>query len=208
MQIARKLSLGFGLATLLALLAACGGETPDRKPQAVQEVAQDDSSMTHVVLATNKGEIEFALDPEKAPISVANFLAYVDSGHFEGTIFHRVIPGFMVQGGGFDTAYQQKPTLDPIVNEATNGLKNVKYSVAMARTSVVDSASSQFFINVADNAFLDHNPSGNFGYAVFGRVVAGTDLVDQIAAVQTGAAGRFAKDVPVEAIVIEGARRK
>ncbi len=210
MQFARKLSLSFGLATLLALLAACGGETPDRKPQSVQEVAQDDSPMTHVVLTTNMGEIELALDAEKAPISVANFLAYVDNGHFEGTIFHRVIPGFMVQGGGFDTEYQKKATLNPIVNEATNGLKNVKYSIAMARTSVVNSGSSQFFINVADNAFLDHRDTSaaGFGYAVFGRVVTGTDVVDQMAAVQTGAAGRFAKDVPVEAIVIEGARRK
>lgn len=163
-----------------------------------------------VVLTTTLGDIEISLDAEKAPLSVANFLAYVDSGHYEGTIFHRVIAGFMVQGGGFDESMQQKPTQNPIQNEAANGLKNVKYSIAMARTGVVNSATTQFFINVADNAFLDHRDTSNrgFGYAVFGEVVAGKDVVDKIAATQTGAAGRFPKDVPVEAIVIESARRK
>ncbi len=210
MQLAKKLGLGLFLSGVLGLLAACGGETPDRKPQLASDQAQQDSSRTHVVLATNLGEIELALNAELAPISVANFLAYVDNGHFEGTIFHRVIAGFMVQGGGFDQDYQKKPTLNPIENEATNGLKNVKYSVAMARTAVINSGTSQFFINVADNAFLDHRDTSTagFGYAVFGTVVAGTDIVDQIASVQTGGAGPFPTDVPVETIVIESARRK
>jgi len=141
-----------------------------------------------LVVLSNRGPIELALDTEKAPLSVANFLAYVDSGHFEDTIFHRVIPGFMIQGGGFTLDYEQKPTLDPIKNEAANGLKNVKYSLAMARTGVVDSATAQFFINVVDNDFLDHRDTSNrgFGYAVFGKVVEGFEVVDAIAALQTG----------------------
>jgi len=165
---------------------------------------------TNVVLTTTLGDIEIFLDAEKAPLSVANFLSYVDSGHYEGTIFHRVIAGFMVQGGGFDATMQQKPTQNPIQNEAANGLKNVKYSIAMARTGVVNSATTQFFINVADNAFLDHRDTSDrgFGYAVFGEVVAGKEVVDKIAATQTGAAGRFPKDVPVDAIIIESVRRK
>ena len=207
---------------LLALVVACGSETPDStaKVQNDQAAVVDAGNSTAaavaadtgvgVVLSTNLGDIELLLDDEKAPLSVANFLAYADSGHYEGTIFHRVIPGFMVQGGGFDQSLQQKATQSPIQNEAANGLKNVKYSIAMARTGVVDSATSQFFINVVDNAFLDHRDTTaqGFGYAVFGRVVAGQDIVDQIAATGTGAAGRFPKDVPVDTIVIQGVSRK
>ena len=207
---------------LLAFVVACGSETPD----STAEVQNDQAAVVDagnstaaavaadtgvgVVLSTNLGDIELLLDDEKAPLSVANFLAYADSGHYEGTIFHRVIPGFMVQGGGFDQSLQQKVTQSPIQNEAANGLKNVKYSIAMARTGVVDSATSQFFINVVDNAFLDHRDTTaqGFGYAVFGRVVAGQDIVDQIAATGTGAAGRFPKDVPVDTIVIQGVSRK
>ena len=207
---------------LLAFVVACGSETPDStaKVQNDQAAGVDAGNSTAaavaadtgvgVVLSTNLGDIELLLDDEKAPLSVANFLSYADSGHYEGTIFHRVIPGFMVQGGGFDQSLQQKATQSPIQNEAANGLKNVKYSIAMARTGVVDSATSQFFINVVDNAFLDHRDTTaqGFGYAVFGRVVAGQDIVDQIAATGTGAAGRFPKDVPVDTIVIQGVSRK
>ena len=222
----RKIGSGLALGLLLTLVASCGGETPDRTPQ-VQEDAPaasaadgaangtsapvaDAATGVGVVLSTNLGDIELLLDDEKAPLSVANFLAYADSGHYEGTIFHRVISGFMVQGGGFDQSMQQKATQDPIENEAANGLKNLKYSIAMARTNVVNSATSQFFINVVDNGFLDHRDtsSAGFGYAVFGRVVAGQDIVDQIAASQTGAAGRFPRDVPLEPIVIQGVSRK
>ena len=163
-----------------------------------------------VVIETSLGNIEVELDPAKAPITVANFLQYVDDGFFNGTIFHRVIPGFMVQGGGFDAEFRKKPTRDPIKNEAANGLKNVKYTIAMARTAVVDSATAQFFLNVSDNGFLDHSspdPRG-FGYAVFGRVTAGTDVVDAIAAVRTGRGGPFPKDVPQTTVLIQKIRRK
>ena len=154
----------------------------------------------------NFGTITIALDVEKAPMSVANFLHYVNKGHFDGTIFHRVIDGFMIQGGGFDAQMVQKPTAPPIKNEAANGLKNVVYSLAMARTNDPHSATAQFFINVADNAFLDHTaPSGSgWGYAVFGRVVSGTDVVDRIRGVATGRQGHH-DDVPREAVLIEKA---
>ena len=149
------------------------------------------------------GVITLELDAEKAPKSAANFLAYVKSGHFDGTVFHRVIDGFMIQGGGFDAGMKQKPTLAPIQNEADNGLKNKRYTLAMARTSDPHSATAQFFINVADNAFLDHTapPPQGWGYAVFGHVVDGQDAVDQIKSVKTGNKG-FHQDVPVEDVVI------
>jgi peptidyl-prolyl cis-trans isomerase B (cyclophilin B) len=152
------------------------------------------------------GVITIELDAVKAPKSADNFLAYVKSGHYNNTVFHRVINGFMVQGGGFEPGMKQKPTREPIENEANNGLKNVKYTVAMARTQAPHSASSQFFINVADNDFLNHTaPSAQgWGYAVFGKVVAGTDVVDQIRAVKTGRKG-FHDDVPLTDVVIEKA---
>ena len=152
------------------------------------------------------GVITIELDAEKAPKSVANFLNYVRKGHYNGTIFHRVIPGFMIQGGGFDTAMNQKPTDAPIENEANNGLKNDKYTVAMARTQAPHSASAQFFINVADNAFLNHTAPSmqGWGYAVFGRVVAGTDVVDRIESVKTGRRG-FHDDVPKDEVLIDKA---
>jgi len=156
-----------------------------------------------VVLETNMGNIEIELYSDKAPVSVKNFLSYVNEGFYNGLIFHRVIPGFMVQGGGFDKDMAQKETKEPIKNEADNGLKNEKYTLAMARTQVVDSATSQFFINVADNAFLDHG-ARDFGYAVFGKVVAGQDVVDKIAAVKTTTKSGMA-DVPAEPVVIEKA---
>ena len=150
------------------------------------------------------GVITLELDQEKAPKSVANFLAYVNKGHYDNTVFHRVIPGFMVQGGGFESGMTQKPTDATIENEAQNGLKNANYTVAMARTNDPHSASSQFFINVADNSFLNHTaPSAQgWGYAVFGKVVGGTDVVDKIKAVPTGRKG-FHDDVPKEDVVIE-----
>lgn len=159
-----------------------------------------------VELHTNKGKIVLTLNAEKAPNTVVNFLAYVKSGHFDGTIFHRVINGFMIQGGGFDEDMNQKPTKDPIDNEAANGLKNKAYSIAMARTNDPHSATAQFFINVSDNDFLDFkSPSGSgWGYAVFGEVTDGKDVVDAIKSVKTSNKG-FHQDVPVEPVVIEKA---
>mgnify|MGYP001964423520 FL=1 len=152
------------------------------------------------------GVITPELDAAKAPKSVENFLAYVNKGHYNNTIFHRVIPGFMVQGGGFEPGMTQKGTDAPIENEANNGLKNANYTVAMARTSDPHSATAQFFINVADNGFLNHTaPSAQgWGYAVFGKVVSGTDVVDKIKAVKTGRKG-FHDDVPKEDVIIEKA---
>lgn len=154
----------------------------------------------------NYGVITLELDAAKAPKTVANFLSYVNKGHYDGTVFHRVIPGFMVQGGGFAVGMKQKPTDGEIENEATNGLKNDNYTVAMARTNAPHSASSQFFINVSDNGFLNHtgqNASG-WGYAVFGKVVEGTEVVDKIKAVKTGNKGGHS-DVPTEDVIIEKA---
>ena len=159
-----------------------------------------------IVLETSLGSIEIELDAEKAPISTENFLAYVDSGHYDNTLFHRVIPGFMIQGGGFDESMTQKRTRAPIKNEADNGLKNARGTVAMARTNVVDSATSQFFINLKDNDFLNHG-GRDFGYAVIGKVTSGMDVVDKIAAVKTGNRGMH-QDVPVEPVKITKARRK
>lgn len=157
-----------------------------------------------VILTTNYGNIKLELDAEKAPKTVENFLAYVKSGHYNGTIFHRVIDGFMIQGGGFEPGMKQKPTNEPIENEAKNGLKNEAYTVAMARTSAPHSASAQFFINVKNNSFLDYPGQDGWGYCVFGKVVEGTDVVDKIKAVKTTRTGMFA-DVPVENVVIEKA---
>lgn len=156
-----------------------------------------------VTMSTNMGDIRIELNSDKAPITTKNFLAYVNDGHFDGLIFHRVIPGFMIQGGGFDSKMSQRPTKSPIKNEAHNGLKNVKGSIAMARTDVVDSATAQFFINVKDNDFLDHKNTspGGYGYAVFGQVIEGMDIVHTIEKVKTGNRGMH-QDVPVEAVVI------
>jgi len=152
------------------------------------------------------GVVTLELDAAKAPKTVANFLAYVKKGHYDGTIFHRVIPGFMVQGGGFVPGMDQRPTDAPVENEANNGLKNDHYTVAMARTQAPHSASAQFFINVANNGFLNHTAPSvqGWGYAVFGKVVAGTDVVDKIAVVQTGNRGGHG-DVPKVDVVIEKA---
>ncbi len=157
-----------------------------------------------VLMSTSLGDVKIELDAEKAPVTVQNFLAYVNDKFYDGTVFHRVIPNFMIQGGGFDAAMHQKPTKAPIKNEAGNGLKNLTGTVAMARTNVVDSATAQFFINVKDNAFLDHKnetPAG-FGYAVFGKVVDGMDVVRKIEQVQTASKGGN-ENVPVEPVVIK-----
>jgi peptidyl-prolyl cis-trans isomerase B (cyclophilin B) len=161
-----------------------------------------------VKLLTNFGEITLELDTEKAPITTANFLQYVDNGFYNGTIFHRVIDGFMIQGGGFDASMNQKQTADEIKNEADNGLKNDKYTIAMARTSAPHSASSQFFINAGDNDFLNHTAqtSSGWGYCVFGKVVAGMDVVDKIRQVAT-TSRKGHQDVPVDNVVIETATR-
>ena len=159
-----------------------------------------------VELHTNHGVIKLELDAEKAPKSVENFLNYVKAGHYDNTVFHRVIDGFMIQGGGFEPGMKQKPTAEPINNEANNGLKNVNGSVAMARTNDPHSATAQFFINVNDNDFLNHSsptPQG-WGYAVFGKVVEGMDIVEKIKKVKTGSKG-FHQDVPVDDVVIEKA---
>lgn len=162
-----------------------------------------------VAFETSYGDFEIELDAEKAPITVENFIGYVKDGFYDGLIFHRVIDDFMIQGGGLDTNMNEKKTKAPIKNEATNGLKNNKYTIAMARTSIVDSATSQFFINVADNSFLDHvttTPQG-FGYAVFGKVIKGTETIDKIKSVPTTSKG-FHDDVPKEPIVIKKAYLK
>ena len=154
-----------------------------------------------VILETNMGEIHINVDEEKAPITAKNFIDYVEDGFFEGTIFHRVIPNFMIQGGGMTEDMQQKPTKATIENEAKNGLKNIKYIIAMARTMTPHSASSQFFINVADNQFLDFPGQDGWGYCVFGEVVAGQDVVDKIQSVETLNLGGHA-DVPANPIFI------
>lgn len=160
-----------------------------------------------VLMETSKGNIKIELFEKKSPITVKNFLAYVSEGFYNNLIFHRVISNFMIQGGGFDSKMNQKKTKPPIKNEAGNGISNKKGTIAMARTGIVDSATAQFFINVVDNNFLDHkdNSSRGFGYAVFGKVVEGMDVVDKIRNVKTGYSGRF-KDVPVEPVIIKNVR--
>jgi len=208
----RTFTTGRSSATVLlavAMLVGCsnkGAEVPGR----AATPAVSEASNPVVVMKTSKGTIEIELEKAKAPLSVQNFLDYVDTGHYDGTIFHRVIKDFMIQGGGFTAAGQQKPTKPPIKNEAANGLKNTRGTVAMARTSVVDSATSQFFINHADNAFLDYKdatPQG-YGYTVFGKVISGMDVVDAIAAAPKANKGGAFTDRPVEDIVIESIKRK
>ena len=187
---------GLILATVVGLLPVTG-------------YSQDNQSntkgadMVKVTMETSKGVITLELDSEKAPVSVENFVKYARAGHYDGTIFHRVIPGFMIQGGGFDTDMKQKDTNPPIKIEADNGLKNTKGTVAMARTSDPNSATSQFFINVADNAFLDHKSptQQGWGYAVFGRVTDGMEVVDSIEKVKTG--NNYGhQDVPLKEVII------
>ncbi len=161
-----------------------------------------------IIIETSEGTIKADLDDKNAPVTVENFMAYIDDGHYDGTIFHRVIPKFMIQGGGFTPDMNQKPTKAQIRNEAGNGLTNDRGTLAMARTSVVDSASSQFFMNTADNAFLNHTGEtpDAFGYAVFGKVVEGLDVLDCIEKVPTGRSGQH-DDVPVQPVIINCIRR-
>lgn len=170
---------------------------------------KEDGKMTTVVMETSLGTIEIELDGEKAPISAKNFLKYVDEKFYDGTIFHRVIKGFMIQGGGFTEKMDQKKTHDPIKNEAGNGLKNVTGTIAMARTNIVDSATAQFFINVVDNDFLNHTDESarGYGYAVFGKVTSGMDVVEKIRAVPTGNKMGM-DDVPNTPVVIKSVKRK
>ena len=167
-----------------------------------------DTEHPRVIFETSHGSFVLELDREATPETVANFLAYVRGGYYAGTIFHRVIPGFMIQGGGFTQELQQRPTRAPVRNEADRGGKNERGSIAMARTSDPHSATAQFFINVADNDFLNHTAptSQGWGYTVFGRVVEGMDVVDRIAALKTGAGGLFRKDLPQETVAIQEAR--
>ena len=172
---------------------------------ALPAAAQDGNPV--VRLETNRGDIRVELYPERAPKTVENFLTYVRNDHYDGTIFHRVIPDFMIQGGGFTTEYARKSTREPIRNEADNGLSNDRGTIAMARTGDPHSATAQFFINVKDNDFLDHKAKTQrgWGYAVFGEVISGLGTVDQISQVPTGSAGPFAKDAPREPVVIQDA---
>jgi peptidyl-prolyl cis-trans isomerase A (cyclophilin A)/peptidyl-prolyl cis-trans isomerase B (cyclophilin B) len=158
-----------------------------------------------VEMKTNIGNVVLELYPDKAPKTVENFLQYVEAGFYRNTLFHRVIPGFMIQGGGFDTAFNQKHTRSPIQNEAANGLKNETGSIAMARTSDPQSATAQFFINVANNESLNFKASnrGGYGYAVFGKVISGIDIIHKIASIPTGSGGPFSRDVPKSSVIIE-----
>jgi cyclophilin family peptidyl-prolyl cis-trans isomerase len=177
------------LAALLALsLLACSSEGP---------------TPVNIAIETSFGTIKLELDSAKAPLSVANFVQYAKAGHYDGSVFHRVIKGFMIQGGGYDESYSQRPTRAAVQNEAKNGLKNARGSIAMARTSDPHSATAQFFINHKDNDFLDYPGQDGWGYCVFGKVTDGMDVVDQIAATPTGPVPPFGRDVPLKPVVIK-----
>ncbi len=186
--------------TLAVLAFAVSGVTGSIQAQEEKETVSE-SKNVNLVMETSKGTIKIELDAEKAPNTVANFVKYVEKGHFDGLIFHRVIPNFMIQGGGFTPDMNQKATDAPIKIESKNGLKNVRGSLAMARTSDPNSASSQFFINLKDNSFLDYPGQDGYGYTVFGKVTEGMDAVDEIAKVPTGRKNGMG-DVPTEAVVI------
>lgn len=191
---------------LLIFTGACNSETQTESAAQPSSTEKIESIVTHqVLMKTSMGDITLDLYGEDAPISVENFLSYINDDFYDGLIFHRVIGNFMIQGGGFDAEMTQKPTKDPIKNEAQNGLSNVTGTLAMARTGIIDSATSQFFINVVDNPFLDFtapNPRG-FGYAVFGKISAGMEVVEKIKLVETENRGRGHANVPTEAIIIE-----
>jgi len=193
----RSLVVRAALACLLAGAIAAGA--------GCTRGAADKKEFPMVVMETSEGVIKLELWPDKAPVTVANFLRYVDEKHYDGTIFHRVMAKFMIQGGGFAPDMRQKPTHEPIRNEAANGLKNQRGTIAMARTDDVDSATAQFFINAVSNGFLDHSPA-SFGYAVFGQVVEGMDVVARIEHVPTGTVGGY-ENVPLKPVVIRSARR-
>jgi cyclophilin family peptidyl-prolyl cis-trans isomerase len=178
------------LAAVLALSLPLVAHAQGKKP-------------VNITLETSLGTIKLELYPDKAPATVANFVQYAKAGHYDGAVFHRVIKGFMVQGGGYDESYSQRPTQAPIQNEAKNGLKNVRGSIAMARTGDPHSATAQFFINHGNNDFLDYPGRDGWGYAVFGKVTDGMDVVDQIAATPTGPIPPFGRDVPLKAVLIK-----
>ena len=187
-------------ASILFFFSACSA---DDKQSTAKTTTVNDSKNT-VIFLTNKGNIKLKLYPEKAPITVKNFLSYIDSGFYNNTIFHRIIPGFVIQGGGFSKEMDRKKTLPPIKNEADNGLKNSRGTLSMARTNIVNSATSQFFINLKDNDSLDHG-SRDFGYAVFAEVIEGMEIVDKIASVKT--TNSPMPNIPVEQVVIESVKR-
>jgi peptidyl-prolyl cis-trans isomerase A (cyclophilin A) len=194
-----------GLSLLLAVLglAVCSAQS-EEKPAAAAAAPKGDHPV--VTVTTSLGSFDLELDAKRAPVTVENFLQYVDAGFYDATIFHRVIPGFMIQGGGFDAAMKQKSTRAPIQNEAANGLKNQTGTIAMARTNDPNSATAQFFVNLVDNEFLNHG-GRDFGYAVFGRVSSGMDVVQKIAAAPTGSRGGH-QNVPLETVTIQSIRRK
>ena len=187
-------------ASILFFFSACSA---DEKQSTAKTTTVNDSENT-VILLTNKGDIKLKLYPEKAPITVKNFLSYIDSGFYNNTIFHRIIPGFVIQGGGFSKEMDKKKTLPPIKNEADNGLRNFRGTLSMARTNIVNSATSQFFINLKDNDSLDHG-SRDFGYAVFAEVIEGMEVVDKIASAET--TNSPMPDIPIEQIIIKSAVR-
>ena len=191
--------LSFALVGLCFTLPAYSADKAETQPTTPKK----ESSMVH--MQTNQGLIVIELDTEKAPLSSANFLQYVEDGFYDGLIFHRVISNFMIQGGGYDKDYKETTTRASIKNEAKNGLKNVEYSIAMARTGDPHSATAQFFINVGDNSFLDYPGQDGWGYAVFGKVVEGIDVVDKIKNIPTGSGGMFPTDVPQTMVIIEKA---
>ena len=195
----RRISCGLAVVASLGFVAGnAGGAEPAKEGVSAKNPA--------VVFSTSLGDITVELFVDQAPITVKNILDYVDAGFYDGTVFHRVIPGFVIQGGGMTPALEQKKTRAPIKNEADNGLKNKRGTLSMARTDEVNSATSQFFINLRDNASLDQGARG-FGYAVFGKVTAGMDVVDKIAAVRTGSQGGH-RDVPVEPVVVRSVKRQ
>jgi cyclophilin family peptidyl-prolyl cis-trans isomerase len=201
-MIAKILRHGVLSFALLSLCFALPAYSEDAE-NAQSTTPKKESSMVH--LQTNQGLIVIELDAEKAPLSTKNFLQYVEDGFYDGLIFHRVINNFMIQGGGYDKDYKEAKTRDPIQNEAKNGLKNDKYTIAMARTNAPHSATAQFFINVGNNSFLDYPGQDGWGYAVFGKVVEGMDIVDKIKDIPTGSGGIFPTDVPKTMVIIEKA---
>jgi len=196
-----KLTVWTLLAAIIGISAGCNVSRLEPGTPAAKTAEKETTTM--ITIKTSMGEIKAELFDKQAPETVKNFNNYVDAKFFNDTIFHRVIPGFMIQGGGFTTSFSEKPTKSPVVNEAGNGLNNKRGTLAMARTDVINSATSQFFINLADNAFLDHkdNTAGGFGYCVFGKVTEGLDVIDKIASVKTGSRGPH-DDVPVDNVVI------
>ncbi len=195
-----SLTIALLLSPVFAVQQATASPAVNARPTIPQE--------TRVTLNTTLGDIVIKLYNTRAPITVTNFVSYVNSGHYEGTVFHRVIPGFMAQGGGFTAKLRKKTTLSPILNEADNGLKNKRGTIAMARTNDPHSASSQFFINFTNNAMLDHSnkTTQGWGYAVFGKVIKGMDVVDKMASIPTHGRGPFRSDVPIKTIEITGAK--